>query len=213
MPTPNSNAPERLRQVILEEARREKEALLHRARQQADAIVAKADKEAGQFRRERLDAARAEAKRRSEAILATVPVEVGRRRLAQIEVLLQAIHDQAGERLRVRSGFDLRQFLIGQSAEALRQMAGDAFQLRLSVADRRALGDGLVAEIQQQPGCSSLKLRLVADAELKDGDALVEDEAGSQVWNLSPPARLERCWPELRRQIAAHPALLEQGTA
>ncbi len=213
MTTPDPNAPGLLRQEILEEARRRKEDILRQARHQAEATVAKAEKEAEQFRRERLEAARAEAKRRTEAILATVPVEAGRMRSARIEELLQAIHDRAQAHLQARAGFDYRDTIARLSAQALKHMAGETFRLRLSAADHRALGDGLAEEIRNGCGRAPLTLQLVQDPNLKDGEMLIQDEGGRQVWNLSLDACLERCWPELRRQIAAHTAILEHGTA
>ena len=207
-----TNAPDLLRQEILEQARRQKEDILRQARQEAGAVVAKAEKEAEQFRRERLGAARAEAKRRAEAILATLPVEAGRLRSAGIEQLLQAIHDGAREQLQRRAGSDYRVTVVRLSAEALGQMVGESFRLRLSAAHQPALANGLVDEIRRCSSRSTLALQLVADANLKDGDVLIEDECGRQVWNLSLEARLERCWPELRRQIAAQADFMEQGT-
>lgn len=212
MPAPTSNAPELLRQEILAEAQRQKEAILSRAQQAAAAILAKAEREAQQCLGERMEAAEAEAKRRTEAILATVPVEAGRARSARVEALLQAIHDHAREQLRARNGFDFRKTIARLSGEALQQMAGDAFRLRLSAADCRAVGDGLAEEIQRCSTRRFEKLPMVSDPTLKDGDLLLEDSAGRQVWNLSLEARLERCWPDLRRQIAARTAILEPRT-
>jgi len=211
--TPNPNAPESLRQEILEEARRQKEDILRRTRQEAGVIVAKAEREAEQFRKERLEAARAEAKQRTEAILATVSVEAGRMRSARIEESLRAIHDRARSRLQTRTGFDYRETIARLSAEALGQMAGETFRLRLSVAEHRASGDGLAEEVQRCSGRPAVTLQVVADANLKDGDVLIEDERVRQVYNLSLDARLERCWPELRRQIAAQTGFTEQSTA
>ena len=213
MTTTPPNAPELLRQEVLEQARRQKEDVLRQARLETGAIVAKAEKEAEQFRRERLEAARAEAKRRAEAILATVPMETDRMRSARIEELLQAIHDRAREQLHKRAGFDYREAIARLSAEALRQMAGETFRLRLSAAGLCAFGDGLAEEIQSCSKRSPLALEVVADSRLKDGDVLIEDREGRQVWNLSLDVRLERCWLELRRQIAAHTAFMEEDTA
>ncbi len=213
MTLPTPNAPESLRQEILEQARRQKEEILGRARREAEAIVAKADTEAQRFRKERLEAAKAEAKRRVGAILATVPVEAGRLRSARIEELLEAIHDSAREHLQTRAGPDYRETVARLCVEALRQMSGDTFRLRLSAAHDGALGLGLPETVQSRSGRSRLTVQLVVDANLKDGDVLIEDEGGRQVWNLSLDTRLERCWPELRRQIAAQAGFMQQGTA
>lgn len=213
MAAPDANAPALLRQEVLDEARRTKDEILCRARERAEAILAKAEREAAQIRQERMRAAQAEAARKAEAILATIAVETSRARSARIEELLQAIHLQAHDRLRARSGFDFRKAIAGLAVEALRQMAGEAFRLRLSVADHRAFGSALVDAIHQQSRRSNPALRTVADPDLRDGEVMLETEEGSQVWNLGLEARLERCWPELRRQIGAHTVPKEQGAA
>lgn len=207
----NSDGSGSLRREILEEARHQQEDLLRRAQQATEEILAKAETEVGQFRAERLEAARAEAKRRTDAMLATVAIDAGRIRLARVEELLEAIRRRAAEQLRARAGFDDRETLICLAVEALGQMAGDDFRLRLCAADHGVLGDGLAEEIRRRAGRSDLVLEVVSDASLQDGEVLVEDAVGRQIWDLSPGARLERCWPELRRQIAVHAALLEQG--
>ncbi len=211
MPAPDSKASELLRQEILEEARGQAEAIRNHARQKAEVILAEAEKEAAQLRADRMEAARAEVRRRTEAILATVCVEAGRMRSARIEDALQAIHDRARDELRARSGFDFPRIIAGLAAEALGQMAGDAFELRLSRADHDALGRELMDEIRSRSSRSNLTIRLVADSNLNRGGLWLEDDAGRQAWNLSLEARLERCWPELRRQIAACAGIREQG--
>jgi len=208
---PDSKASDLLRQEILDEARRRAEAIRNHARQKAESILAEAEKEAAQLRADRMEAARAEARRRTEAILATVCVEAGRIRSARIEGLLQAIHDRARDELGARNGFDFPKVIAVLAAEALGQMAGDAFELRLSQADHDALGRELTDEIRNRSNRSNSKLRLVADSNLNRGGLWLGDETGRQAWNLSLEARLERCWPELRRQIAARAAIGEQG--
>ena len=213
MTMPNPSAPELLRQEILAAARQHQEDILQRANHEAEAIVGKAEQAADQFRVERLEAARAEAKRRTEAILATVPVEAGRMRSARIEEFLDAIRHRASAQLHRRTGFDFRATLTRLAAEALTQMAGDTFSLRLSAADHRALGKGVAQETQSRSGRPNLSLQLVVDSGLKEGEVLIEDQAGRQVWDLSLEARLNRCWPELRRQIATQAAMLEPNSS
>lgn len=213
MKSPIINGPELMRQEVLEEARRQKEEILNAARREAEDIVVKARGESERFRKERLDAARAEAARRGDAILATVSVEAGRVRALRIEELLRTIHDQAQERFGTRSGFDFRETVVRLSSGALQQMDGETFRLRLSVQDCQVCGDGLAADIRKLSDHPALVLQILADSTLKDGEVLIEDEAGRQVWNVSLDARLERCWPELRRQIAAQAEFLAKGTA
>ncbi len=77
------------------EARRESEEIVSRARQDAEDLLAAAAVEASRVREEQLDRARAEAARRRELILATVPVETGRLRVVRIESLLESVHEEA----------------------------------------------------------------------------------------------------------------------
>lgn len=204
-----TNASERLRGEILAEAGRQRDAILRQAREKADAVIAKADQEAARLRAERLGAAELEAKRKTDALLATVPVAAGRGRAARIEEMLEVIRAQARQWLEARHGLDHREVLARLAAEAVGRMAGDTFRLRLSAADARAWGNGLAEAIQQQVQRGAVAVRLEPDARLEDGEAFLEDEAGRQVWNLNLVARLERCWPELRQQIARQTAITE----
>lgn len=209
MTPPSPNSASLIQQEIFDDARQRQQEILQRARQEADAIIAKAEKEAEQFRREALSIARDEAQRRSEAILATVSIETGRMRSARLEELLRAIYDRAREQLRNRSGFDYRKTMVRLCVQALNQMAGTSFRLRLSAGERRTLGDGLSEEIQHGVERPIYPLQIVPDPGLREGDFLIEDASGHQVWDLSLDGRLERCWPELRRQIASSTAFSE----
>lgn len=213
MKSPILNGSELMRQEVLEEARRRRDEILNKARREAEDFVVKARGESERFRKERMDAARTEAGRRRDAILATVSVEAGRIRALRIEELLQTIHDLALERLGARSGFDFRETVVRLSSEALQQMDGEAFRVRLSARDCEVCGDGLAGDIRKLSGRPALALQILADSTLKDGALVIEDEAGRQIWNASLDARLERCWPELRRQIAAQAGLVAKGTA
>lgn len=208
MATPNQNSPEVLREEILADARCESEQIIRRAQQEAEALLTKAAAEADKARQERLDQARAEAARRKELILATVPVEAGRLRLARVEALLESVHEEIRRRLTARDGFDYRKTVVTLAAEAVKQMHGSALVVKLSAADRAALGDGLAEEIARRVGRSPLNITISNDATLTEGGAIIEDTEGRQVWDNRLLARLERLWPELRRQIAVQTALV-----
>jgi vacuolar-type H+-ATPase subunit E/Vma4 len=211
MESPNPNAAHNLRREILAEARRQKEEVLRIARQEAEELLARAQREAAQARGVQLAAAQLEAKQRTEAILATVAVEVGRLRAVRVEEILQSIHDAARDRLRAKTGLDLRQGIVGLATEALGQMQGDSFLLKLPPKVRSALGDGLVEEIRRCSTRPAFALQVVEDANRAAGDVVIEDQGGRQSWNIGLEARLERCWPELRRQIVAHLPFVEPG--
>jgi vacuolar-type H+-ATPase subunit E/Vma4 len=206
----NSNSPELLSREILADARRESEEILQLAQRQAEGLLAKAAAEAEQIRREQLAQAQAEAARRRELILATVAVEAGRQRAARIETLLQSIRETTRQKLLARDGFDYRESIIALAAEALRWLSGDAFVVKLSPTDRAALGSSVAEEIRQRAG-RSLAIALADGPTIKDGGAIIEDRDGRQVWDNRFSSRLERLWPELRRQIAVATSLVVQS--
>ncbi len=195
MPNPEAKAPTVLTEAVLADARAEADAILAQARQQGAALLAKATAKDEQARQERLKLARAEATRRTEAIRAALAVETGRLRTTQLETLLQALHDEARRRLVARQGYDYKQALIALVTDAARQMAGAMLVVKLSPADRPLVA----AQLGQ--------FTLVEDATITEGGAVVLDADGRRVWDNQLPARLERLWPELRRQIVAQGSL------
>ena len=114
--TTNADSAGILREEILAEARRVSEEIVNRARQDAEALLADAAVEADMVREEQLDRARAEAARRRELILATVPVEAGRMRVGRIESLLESVHEEARQRLLAHDGFEYREAVITLAA-------------------------------------------------------------------------------------------------
>jgi vacuolar-type H+-ATPase subunit E/Vma4 len=209
MNTPSPDASGALLREILEEASRKREEILDRARQSARARMAKAEEEAQRTADEQLQSARAEAQRRKEAILATVPVEAARLSAAHVEELLQSIHDAALKELQGWSRQDFSAAIVRLAVEALESMTGDSFVLRAHPATRGALGNDIAAQVRQRSKHPSLKLTILPDPALRDGEMLLQDAEGRQQWNIIPEARLKRLWPELRRQIAAGTGLLK----
>ena len=207
MATPNPNSPEVLSGEILAAAGREGDEILRRAQQDAESLLAAAAAEADKIRREKLDAARAEAARRSELMLATVPVETGRLRTARIEAILENIREAARRELSSRHP-DGHETIVALAADAIRRMPGTDFVLKLSAADHAALGDKLTGEICQRTGRSPLKLAVSADPAVTDGGVIVQDADGLRIWDNRLLSRLERLWPELRRQIAIRTGLV-----
>jgi vacuolar-type H+-ATPase subunit E/Vma4 len=195
MPTPESSAPAVLTQAVLDDARRQADAIIAQAQQQGAAVLAKATAEADQARQERLKLARAEAARRTESIQASIAVEAGRLRAARVEALLQSLYDEARRRLVQRQGYAYREALVALVTEAARLMGGGALVVKLAPADRAAVADRLGP------------FTLVEDPALTEGGVVVLDADGRRVWDNRLPARLERLWPELRRQIVTQGAL------
>ena len=207
MATPNQNSPEVLSDEILAEARRECAEIIRRAQQESSLVLTAATTEAEKIRREKLASARAEAARRCELMLATIPVETGRLQSARLETILESIHEEARHQLLARN-FDGHETFVALAAEAIRRMPGTNFVLTISAADHAAFGDKLAGEICQRAGRSPLNLAISADPALTDGGVIVQDTAGIWIWDNQLLSRLERLWPELRRQIAMQTSLV-----
>jgi len=199
--TMDQNSTEVLREEILAAARREGEEIVSRARQDAEVFLTSAVAEADRIRQEQLDQARAEAARQSELILATVTVETGRLRAARVEALLESVYEEACQRLVAREGFEYLETVIGLASHAISQMAGDGFVVKLSEADQTILGDGLAEEIAHRVG-RPVGIAISYEPGITEGGVIVEDTEARQMWDNRLVKRLERLWPELRRQVA-----------
>lgn len=199
--TMDQNSTEVLREEILAAAQREGEEIVSRARQDAEVFLTSAVAEADRIRQERLDQARAEAARQSELILATVTVETGRLRAARVEALLESVYEEACQRLVAREGFEYLETVIGLASHAISQMAGDGFVVKLSEADQTILGDGLAEEIAHRVG-RPVSITISYEPGITESGVIVEDTEARQVWDNRLVKRLERLWPELRRQVA-----------
>lgn len=199
--TMDQNSTEVLREEILAAAQREGEEIVSRAKQDAEVFLTSAVGEAERIRQERLDQARAEATRQSELILATVTVETGRLRAARVEALLESVYEEACQRLVAREGFEYLETVIGLASHAISQMAGDGFVVKLSEADQTILGDGLAEEIAHRVG-RPVSITISYEPGITESGVIVEDTEARQVWDNRLVKRLERLWPELRRQVA-----------
>lgn len=200
--TTNADSAGILREEILAEARSVSGSIVNRARQDAEALLADAAVQADMVREEQLERARAEAARRRDLILATVAVEAGRMRVRRIESLLEFVHEEARQRLVAHDGFEYRKAVINLAAIAASQMAGVAFVVKVSEADRTLLGDGLAEEVRQRIGRPALNVTVSYEPDIAGGGVIVEDAEARQMWDNRLLRRLERMWPELRRQIA-----------
>jgi vacuolar-type H+-ATPase subunit E/Vma4 len=199
--TMDQGSTDKLREEILADARRESEQIVIRAKQDAEKSLNNAVTEADRLRQERLDQAHVEASRRSELILATVSIETGRLRAARIEGLLESVRKEAQQQLLAHEGFDYQETVIALAAHAISQMAGDAFVVKLSEAEQTILPDGLADEIAHRVG-RPVSINVLYEEHITGNGVIVEDTEGRQVWDNRFMKKLERLWPELRRQIA-----------
>ena len=195
---------------ILAEAKRQSEAILQRASAEAESILATAASEAEKIRRERREQAHAEAARRRELILATVVVETGRLHAARVEALLESVREEICRRLLARNS-EARETVVALAAGAIRWMPGNDFILKVSAASHAEFGDKLAEEVSRRGGRSSLNLTVSADPTVADGGVIVQTADGLQIWDNRLRSRLERLWPELRRQIAVRASLVSDN--
>ncbi|MDD5141529.1 MAG: V-type ATP synthase subunit E [Verrucomicrobiales bacterium] len=194
-------------EAILAEAGVQRDEIIRRAQQESGLILATAMAEADKIRREQMESARAEAARRSELMLATIPVEAGRLRSARIEAILEDIREEARRQLLARN-FNGHETVVALAAEAIRRMPGTDFVLKISAADHAAFGDKLAEATEQRAGRLPLNLTIAADSTVTDAGVVVESADGFQIWDNRLLSRLERLWPELRRQIALQTSLV-----
>ena len=192
-----------LREEILADARRQAERTVRRAERDAEDVLAQSRKEADADRASRLDAARREAERRRNLILAAVPVEEARMRAQRVEEVLEAIRDEARRRLVERGGEEYRRTLVRLAAEAVSNMAGERFVLELGAADLKAVGNGLADDVRKAVGRQGLQITVAPEPAAIEAGVLVRDDDGRQVVDNSLAARLERLWPALRLAIGA----------
>jgi len=198
-----------LREEILADARRQAERTLQRARKEAAGIAETSAAEFSEWQARQLDLARAEAQRRTDMILAGLPVEIGRMRASRIESLLQSVYAEARQRLISREGLDCRQMLVSLVAEAIRGMSGTQFSIILPETDRHLLGKGEIEAIRRATGRPDLELEMVYDPESRDAGPVVRGSEGEEFWDNRLTERLERLWPALRHEIAVYATLTD----
>lgn len=195
---------EAMREAILEDAARRRTEILAHAHEQADELLARASLEAAQVRLELLESARIEAERCRGRILAGVPIEAGRLRSARIERELDGIRDEVRRKL---AAVDLRSVARALAADAVRCLDGEVFVIKLFHAFDELDDAELSRQIASDVGRRPLSIAIQLEARAGDGGAVVEDPDGHRVWDNRLQVRLDRLWPELRRQIAVHTGL------
>jgi len=203
----NQDSAEKLSAEIFADARRKADEIVFRAKQDAEAFLHNAATEADQVRQKIREQACAEGNRRSELILATVPIETGRLRAARVEALLESIYDEACQRLRAHEGFDYRETIISLASHAIGQMTGNEFVVRLSEKDRTILEGDFTEKIEGHVG-RSVNITISWEDNIGEDGVIIEDADARQVWDNRLLKRLGRLWPELRRQIAVQASLV-----
>lgn len=207
-PTAPDTAPqEALREEILSDARHQAERLLRRAQQEAKTLTEKADAELETWRNEHLEQAKTEAARRARLISAGISLERSRMRAQRVETLLQELYEDTRQRCADRATLDVRQTVITLAAEAVCGMAGTQFIIEIAACDREAMGHDWLDEVGGLVNRPDLKLEARFAEDRRDIGPVVRDADERQIWDNRLVARLERLWPEMRRELAKSLAL------
>lgn len=209
MTAATQNSPDALCAEILASARRESDEILNHARAAAQSLLADVETQSKELREQGREQAEKEAARRKETLLATIAVEEIWLRSKHSEALLESIHKEIHRRL-LTPEVKSRETITTLAAEALREMPGTEFILKISIANFSNFGAGLADEIVQFVGRSSLRLKIISDPGITDDGVIVADAEGTRIWDNCLLSRLERFWPELRRQIAISTSLLDK---
>ncbi|HON84634.1 MAG TPA: V-type ATP synthase subunit E family protein [Syntrophorhabdaceae bacterium] len=207
--TTEQNSTERLREEILADAKRKAEEIISSARQEAEGILSNAEAESKRIRQEIIDQAKAEADRRSELVLASVPVETGRLRGERIESLLESVYEEASKRILDSEEIDLSEVLVNLASDAISKMSGDFFILRFSGTKQNISGDELVQRILERIG-KPLTITVSEERDIASPGIIIEDNEGRQIWDNRLLERLKRLWPEMRRKIATEAGFISQ---
>lgn len=210
MTPPTSSPAHVLAAEMVEHAARESGRILESARSDAAAWLASARAQAEQEREHRLRQTRDDAARLTARLLATLPLEERRRRADRVESLLQALRERIHRQLHLKAESHPRETALRLAAQSIQAMEGTAFRIRGSPASGLEPESVLSAELARATARRGLSVQCVADPALTPGSVIVEDLPGRQRTDNRLASRLDRLWPELRRQIAQVPDLFLQ---
>jgi vacuolar-type H+-ATPase subunit E/Vma4 len=204
------NSPDALCVEILAAASREAGEIRHAAEIEAASVLSKAAAEAEKIRRETIEQAQIRAKKQTETILETVKVEKRRMRAARVEGLLESMRDDMRKSLEARND-NSHETIISLAVEAISNMPADDLVLTISGEDNGTYGNGLAEKIIRRARRPQLRLTISTNPTMTGGDVTVQDTGGLQFWDNRLKSRLERLWPELRRQIAVAGGLIKDN--
>ncbi|MFM1945606.1 MAG: hypothetical protein RI897_4588 [Verrucomicrobiota bacterium] len=197
------NSSERLCESVLVEARERVHGLTVEAQQRAGEILSQAEEEGRGLVRAAEEEAAAEGARKRAALLAAVSVRVERRRSAHVEGVLEGIRRDLVGRVADEGSVLFRCCVLRGVREAVGRMDGDEFVVCALAGTWERLGSVCMDELRGLGGEVGVSMRVVEDAGCVEGEVVVRDGVGRRIWRVDPLARVERAWPDLRRQVVA----------
>lgn len=193
-----SDVEEKIREAVLEKARREAEKIIAEAKKEAERIIEKARREWEENRNRVREQILEEARRRAEEIIIDARIKA-RMRLTEakrevVEEVLRNIEDIVR-----KGGFDRRESIYRLLREAIRPLEGD---IRVYVAERDLrIARGVVKELGED---SRVKITEIRTAKIVGG-VIAESTDGTVRVDNSYEARLElvrtRLIPRIQREL------------
>lgn len=188
----------RLSGEILADARRKAGRTQKKADRESKKITADARKQADAIVEHAMVEARERAERECRTLLASVPLDILRHRLAGRQDVLTDIRNEA-ESLAASSQADRRYRVLCRLAQqAVEAIGGSACVVALSEADGHAFGPQLLDDVGRQTGC---ELRPAEPAAAIKFGVIVRSADGKKLYDNSLAARFDRLWDELRIDV------------
>ena len=192
----------KLEEEILADARRKADKIVERARRETEKILAQAEKSAEEEAAKIIAHFKERADKQRSIILATVDIEIKKRRLAREDRKVRSIIDEAKKRLFDKQSYDYKRALVNLATDAIRKMQGNDFVICLGKSDGNVAHDSLLSAIKSGVEDRAINLKFDSSPLLITGGILVKSADGRQYYDNSFDARLKRLQDYLRKFVA-----------
>jgi len=196
-----------LSEEILADARRRADRIAQRAERDVARIKRDAQEQAAAERERILADARQRASREAEVMQGRIQQELATLRQQARDGMLQRVRSEAEDRLAHLARTDEHHDALKRLALlAIRDMAGEDFELTLRPQDRERWGEDLPGEVEalvkQQCG-REVRVRLSEQDAEADGGLLVTGAGGHELADQTFAARFHRLWDQMRGRVAS----------
>ncbi len=192
---------------ILADARRRADRIGQRAERDAAKVKRDAEKQAAAQRDRILADARQRVSHEAEVMQGRIEQELAALQQQAHDGMLRRVRSEAEDRLAHLARTDEHHDALKRLALlAIRDMAGEDFELTLRPQDRKRWGDELPGEVEalvkQQCG-REVRVRLSGEDAEAGGGLLVTGAGGHEVADQTFAARFHRLWDQMRGRIAS----------
>jgi len=196
---------EKLKEEILNDARKKAERIIKKAQSDAEKIIERAKKEAEEFRNLTISKANERAEKERIRIFSSLPLEKQRSiRQAQENVMSKAIQ-QALQKLNNSDGFDYKQSLKELTIQGALAVDEETLVCRIRTKDTPIFTETFVKEIidaLRTKYQKSIIVKISSDDKLQDNGVIIESLDGRKIYNNTYELRLKRKIDEIRLKIA-----------